>query len=100
MTKSALPGASPPGGLRPKIDSSHACLPQKQNHSDLTPCPATTRTRFSVAFRWRFWKIQTYAEASWVLKKSQKMRGCRRKTSRISGIFLAPPTNLYNSLND
>ena len=32
-------------------------------------------------------------------KKSQKIQGCQLKTSGISGIFLAPLTNLYNVLN-
>ena len=48
--------------------------------------------RGSVAFKWRFWKIQTHAESGWVLISFQ---GCRRKTSGISGIFLTPPTNLH-----
>ena len=29
----------------------------------------------SVAFRWRFWKIHTYAEASWVLQKITENAG-------------------------
>ena len=48
----------------------------------------------SVAFRWRFLKNQTYAEASWVLQKRMGNSGCRRKTSGIPGISGAPSTNL------
>ena len=54
----------------------------------------------TVAFRWRIWKIQMYAEASWVLKKKQKIRGCQRETSGISDISLAAPNNLFNVLNN
>ena len=53
----------------------------------------------SVAFRWRFWKFQTYAEASWVLQKITEIQGCQHKTSGISGILGGPPTNLYTILD-
>ena len=45
-------------------------------------------TSSSVAFRWTF---QTYAKASWTL---QKIQGCQRYTSGISGIFWCPPSQL------
>ena len=54
----------------------------------------------SVAFRWRFWKLQTGAEASWMLKGSRKIQGRQRKISGIPGILWGPPTNLCNNLNN
>ena len=47
----------------------------------------------SVAFRWRFSKNQIH-------QKAQENQGYQSKTSGISGIFLAPPTNLYHIVNN